>query len=63
MNRPLVNELIKQIPELMSCLYDLDLLPEQVATGSKDEWKMYCIAAHFDKQRYRTTTIPSHVLQ
>lgn len=53
MTRPLVSHLMTQLPELTSCLYDLDLMPEQVASGSKQEWKMFCIAAHFDKMRRR----------
>jgi hypothetical protein len=43
-----VSQLMKEIPELESLLYDLDLMPEQVKPGSKEEWKMFMVAMHFE---------------
>lgn len=34
-------------PTLLSLLYDLDLMPEQVKEGGSDHAKMLCIIAHF----------------
>jgi hypothetical protein len=32
---------------LLSLLYDLDLLPEQVKDGSMEEWQMLSVVDHF----------------
>lgn len=40
------NKMISDTPVLMSLLYDLDLLPEQVEKDSHDEWKMDSVVAH-----------------
>jgi hypothetical protein len=45
--------LANEIPEALSCLYDLDLLPEQIEEGSRDEWRMVVIVSHFGRMRER----------
>lgn len=54
-----VNELMKEIPELESLLYDLDLMPEQVTQDSRQEREMTSIAAHFEVMKNRLT-FPAH---
>lgn len=46
-------KLVNETPELLSLLYDLDLLPEQVGGDSMEEKKAKLIAAHFDKIQRR----------
>lgn len=48
--RPTPLELVKYANDchyLLSLLYDLDLMPEQVRKGSAGEAKMLCIIWHF----------------
>lgn len=47
-----VHEIINRIPELQSCLYDLNLLPEVLVTfgqgqGTKEYFYMLSIVDHF----------------
>ena len=37
-------------PSLLSLLYDLDLMPEQVKPYSKEEWQMMMIVAHWGQR-------------
>lgn len=50
-------------PVVMSCLYDIDMMPEQLDRNSKDWWRMLVIIAHFhaaiEDQRQPTQEITS----
>ena len=43
---------INDTPELLSLLYDLDLMPEQVAEKSRDYGRMLLLAAWHMTHRY-----------
>lgn len=56
-----IQKLIKEIPEITSVLYDLNLLPEVLATfnqgpDSKEFFYMVTIVDHFKALRDRLTT-------
>lgn len=40
-------EYISNTPELTGLLYDLNLLPEQVESGSEDEHKLHVLTRYF----------------
>jgi hypothetical protein len=40
------NKLVSDTPVLLSLLYDLNLLPEQVADGSHEEWRLDTVVCH-----------------
>ncbi len=44
------NTIINNDGSLLSLLYDLDLLPEQVKRGSRDEWKLDSTVLHWHGQ-------------
>jgi len=49
---------MEKIPELTACLYDLGLMPEQVAENSISEGKMLAIAAYFNALYLRLAVNP-----
>lgn len=53
------NKLIIDTPVLLSLLYDLDLLPEQVSNGSHDEWRLDTTVCHFMSLPQNMTVKPT----
>lgn len=41
--------IINQNPILVSLLYDLDLLPEQVKENTREEWQLNVIVMHWEE--------------
>jgi hypothetical protein len=58
MNRKELSDTMEKIPELTACLYDLGLMPEQVAENSISEGKMLAIAAYFISLYLRLSVNP-----